>query len=490
MRSMVLTIGLAIAGVTAVAASDRSIARQAAEAAPLVPLKTARLLSSGLLADSVHTSDGTERARGGPPRFAGPIGAQGVTYKGWEYVIYYTGKDRTAPRDGQYGEVVIARRKIVGGTWQKAKIDGYKVVSDDAHNRQAIAISGDGAIHVAFDHHAIPVLHYARSSVGVANDPDATRWNDATFAYDENMGRPLPPGVRVTYPAMSRFPDGDVLLYFRSGGAGNGDMRLMRYDARTHAWGPIRQISSAKGRFQGQDSTRNPYLSGPFQIGRDNSLHVAWLFREARCAGVAGPECNHDLYYAKSVDQGRNWLRGDGSPIADTDRSQLISIDNIGGPVVAIPMDQRPSNVSNTSAYDDRTGAMHVLIKHRAVPGDGKSAASFHYVGDAAGKWTGQKSSFDAADADLAFHGDYLFAFVGRTDAAIFYAERKDGFARWRRMALAGPTPGSALKAANGFASWDVSRLAQGDVTLLWQMPPATPGAPSALHTYDFAVLR
>ncbi len=54
-----------------------------------------RITRAGDLASASHTSDGTERARGGPPRFMGALGARAISFNGYQYVNYYTG--RTGP---------------------------------------------------------------------------------------------------------------------------------------------------------------------------------------------------------------------------------------------------------------------------------------------------------------------------------------------------------------------------------------------------------
>jgi len=90
------------------------------------------LLGSSLLVDKSHTSDGSDRAQNGKPLFAGVMGAQAVTYKGYQYVIYYTAKDRGGYGD-LFAEVVVARRKVMGHDWQHATLPVYRLTSDDAY---------------------------------------------------------------------------------------------------------------------------------------------------------------------------------------------------------------------------------------------------------------------------------------------------------------------------------------------------------------------
>ncbi|MGY0314124.1 hypothetical protein ACV4QK_19820 (plasmid) [Alteromonas macleodii] len=84
------------------------------------------LLGNSLLVDKSHTSDGSDRAENGKPRFSGVMGAQAVTYNGYQYVVYYTAKDRGGYGD-LFAEVVVARRKITGHDWQHATLPVYRL---------------------------------------------------------------------------------------------------------------------------------------------------------------------------------------------------------------------------------------------------------------------------------------------------------------------------------------------------------------------------
>jgi len=165
---------------------------------PAKPQAIAEVTYTSRLEALSHGSDGSDRARDGKPRFLGPLGARGVTYKGYQYIVYYTGKDRTVSEDAGAAKVVVARRAVAGGgEWEKSILQGYKVTSDDAHNRQSIGISGDGVIHIAFDHHNDPVLNYAKTEPGIANNPQNVVWDDSVFTYAPNFGPDiLKPGTR------------------------------------------------------------------------------------------------------------------------------------------------------------------------------------------------------------------------------------------------------------------------------------------------------
>lgn len=456
----------------------------------------AKLVGASKVVDNAHGSDGSERARGGPPRFAGAIGARGVTYMGWQYVIYYTGKDRSKPAGESHGEVFVARRKLGTGDWQRARIQGHKIVTDDAHNRPAIAISeGDGRIHVTFDHHAFDWMNYANTATGIADNPEAAPWNDQTFTFRRNFEWP---DFRwsVTYPAFVKSGEGDLLLYFRDGGSGNGEMQKVLYDSETHSWDrAITRISTNKGTFRGEQSNRGPYLAQGIQVAPDGSLQLSWLFRESVCqSGVKkageGIACNRGIYYARSPDGGKTWLRTDGTLIADTSKGETIGVDNVGPPVVDVPMGMRPSNPAQAATVDPETGQFHLLISHLTKLEDESSRGTFHYVRQPDGSWTGKRSTFQLGGGFLQFSGDRLYAFVGeRDDAAVYYAERADGFATWKQVVLPdapGLPQGKAAK--GGYATWDLSRLAQGTASLVWQLPPpdGRDGTPSPVWVIDY----
>ena len=438
-----------------------------------------------------HTSDGTERAKGGPPRFTGPMGAQAVSFNGYQYVVYYTGRDRSIPREEAYSEVVVARRKLGSFAWQRAKLPGYKVTSDDAHNRQTIGVSGgDGRVHISFDHHARAQMNYAATAPGVATNPASVRWDDSVFTYAPNLGGDPKEKLIVTYPAFKAFPGGNLVIYFRTGGSYGGDMRLGKYDAAAGTWGKVHTVSSRRGTYKGLKTSRGPYLANGMQVGGDGALHAAWVFREKPCDYTTASRseifCNHGLYYAKSMDEGRTWLRADGSQIADTEAGEAISIDNINGPVIEVPKGLGPSNPSITSTVDQVNGDMHVLLKHLPNPG-AKQSFYFHYLGKPDGTWTKNRTNFDGNDASLAVVGDRLYAFVGRGKGQIYYAERDKDFRKWKRMPIEIDKK-RKFDPQGGFITWDLSLVDEGKVTLVWHRATKKRGVSTPVQIFDIVL--
>ncbi len=443
------------------------------------------------LAAGSHVSDGTERARNGKTRFEGPLGAQGVTYNGYQYVIFYSARDRTKLRSEAASYVVVSRRKLGGFAWEHSILTDYKVTSDDAHNRQTIAVSsGDGRIHISFDHHNRPTMNYAASAADVATNPETVVWDNDVFSYAENLGRDPDERLNVTYPSFSQFPGGNLIVYFRSGGSYGGEMRLARYEAASGQWGEVRNISSRYGTFDGKETTRGPYLGDAkaMHAGSDGSLHASWVFRERPCEYTTSSRseifCNHGLFYAWSKDEGRTWLRADGSQIADTGAGEAISIDNIGGPVIEVPKGLGPSNPSITSTVDQVTGEMHTLLRHLDRPGG--DSYYYHYLGRRDGAWTQSRTNFDGNTASLAMVGDRLFAFVGRDKGQIYYADRQQSFRKWKRMGIEIDKK-RKFEPLGGFITWDLSLIEEGRATLLWHRAPEERGMSAPLQVFDIA---
>ena len=464
----------------------------------LMPRQSADVIFVTQLAELSHGSDGSDRARDGKLRFLGPLGARGVTHKGYQYVVYYTGKDRSLPEEEGAAKVIIARRKVAGGDWERSTLQGYKITSDDAHNRQSIGISGDGVIHIAFDHHNDPVLNYAKTKAGVANNPDNVLWDDSVFTYAPDFGQNLlKPGTKVTYPNFNQFPGGGLILYYRHGGSYGGDMHLARYDSEASEWAFVRNVSTRFGTFDGIETTRGPYTAGGMQVDNEGNLHVAWLFRERPCVGVK-PEihyerfCNHGLFYASSPDEGKTWYHADGRLVADTSKGEAIGIGNIYPKVVNIPKELGPSNVVITSTMDGLDGSMHVILAH--LPSASATQHKvYHYTGTRDGRWSGKTSSFEASDAKLAIYGDTMFAFTGRNKASIQYAERDDGFNVWKKIPIKSKAIPGGGDIEGGFISWDLSRMkAEGVASAIWHMKPESErhGDPSPIYVIDLKVME
>jgi hypothetical protein len=219
-----------------------------------------------------------------------------LTCKGYQYTVYYNGTRN----------VCIARRKLPLGAWQEVALP-YRNARDDAHNVISMGIcKRDGSIHLAYDHHNDD-LHYSRSLLGSANQPDSMAWSAENFSAHANiMDTPV---IDVTYPRFISKPDGNLLFECRYKLSGDGDSYLREYDGDTHTW-------SLVGRYvQGMDATPDAcaYINR-MDYDLNGRLHVSWCWRDD-FNGMS----NHDLYYGYSDDHGRTWKDKNGRQVAQTD---------------------------------------------------------------------------------------------------------------------------------------------------------------------------
>lgn len=436
----------------------------------LVPLSNGTLLFRSTLTNTAYCSDGSDRAMDGEPRFNGAMEGSGVTYRNYQYVSYYEAN----------GDILIARRKLnPEGAWAKIVLQNYKVKSQDRHNKVAIAISqGDGTIHLAFDHHNTPVLNYARTAHGVADHPDDVVWNDTVFTYTPNLGLKDETGL-VTYPSfISLQGTGDLLIYYRTGGAVGGEMNLVHYNSNNQQWKFIGQISSREGHYKGNFGTRGPYHAG-FHSDASGVLQVAWLWREhfdLRQDSGAYQYGNHGLYYAMSKDGGFSWLDTFGKPLADTRKGERISTDTKGVQVIDIPMELEASNARTSSAIDDVTGEFHFVSGHY-IKGT-KTLATHQYIRNAKGEWTSRITNMPTGDCSLMFVNDLLFNFIG---IKVYVSTRKKSFSDWKEIVL-------PVALASGQSNWDAGRIHEGILSLIIQYDPKELGEPTPLEVLDFKI--
>lgn len=201
-----------------------------------------------------------------------------ATHDDTQFVGFYDGE----------GRMVLGKRKLGSTDWT-LHTTRYKGNVKDAHNSISIAVDGNGVLHASWDHHGNP-LNYAR---GVK--PGSLELTDRmpmTGAFEK----------RVTYPEFFNLPDGGLLMLYRSGGSGQGNTMLNRYDVKTKTWSIVQHpLIDGEGE-------RNAYTN---QIAIDNAgvWHTSWCWRER--GDVAS---NHSVCYARSADQGKTWTRSDGTP--------------------------------------------------------------------------------------------------------------------------------------------------------------------------------
>lgn len=199
-----------------------------------------------------------------------------VSHDGVQYVGYYA----------EDGQVVLAKRKLGSKEWEIRRTP-YQGNVKDAHNSISIMVDGDGYLHMSWDHHGHP-LRYCRSQA-----PGSLELTDRMPMTGKKEGR-------VTYPEFYRLPNGNLLFFYRDGGSGRGDIMMNHYNVETKEW------TQRQDAFINGEGQRNAY----WQVCTDSEggIHISWVWRES--GNVA---TNHDMGYAKSEDEGRTWLRSDGT---------------------------------------------------------------------------------------------------------------------------------------------------------------------------------
>ena len=371
-----------------------------------------------------------------------------ITFGDFQYVTWY----RVSPLNNNFNEnVMLGRRNLTtGGDWEIFDtglnlLNGDGSDDDkqnfttqtqpwDTHNAINMGISGDGRIHLAYDHHSNP-LNYTQSVTGAATG-EWTR--SAVFGVNENNPAPLqdsfrpsdPTLVAVTYPRFATDAlTGNMVATYRQGQSGAGDLFIINYDAVTGEWSEGRQFifgndgasynDSAITGITRESSSRNPYLND-ISIGADGTLHATFTWRE-----TANGTANHSLNYITSNDNGLTWLNdsedlvaGIGSSVSITSPGIIIGSDTnflppglSNSPAGSNPpigqIDRLQTLINQQGQAVDLQGGVHALMWQREDPStsstddnafDSREAAYFHYFKDPmTGDWSrSQIPRFDA----------------------------------------------------------------------------------------------
>jgi len=357
-----------------------------------------------------------------------------VTFGDYQYATWY--------QFNSFQEhVMLGRRNLATGTGWEVFDTGLDLLNGDGrdddkpafqtqtqpwdnHNAINIGISGDGRIHLAYDHHSNP-LNYLQSVAGAATG-EWTR--SAVFGFtntQESLQDSFRPGdptlVAVTYPRFATNPaTGDMIATYRQGQSGAGDLFILSYDAQTGEWGTAREFITGNDGALYNDfeitgitrnsSNRNPYLND-ISIGPLGSLHATFTWRE-----TANGTANHGLNYITSNDNGLTWFNDSGDLIAGIGDSVSITSPGItigsdtnhltpglsNSPAGANPplgqIDRLQTMINQQGQTVDLQGGVHALMWHREDPltyssddnaFDSREAAYFHYYKNpVSGQWS------------------------------------------------------------------------------------------------------
>ncbi|CBY00221.1 hypothetical protein IAQ61_011152 [Plenodomus lingam] len=282
-----------------------------------------------------------------------------TTFGNHQYVAFY----KTVTGYGKH-HVNLGRRQIspTFGEWQSFAFTDYVQQTLDEHNTISMGISGDGRIHLSFDHHDV-ALNYRVSNAGIAKTVPKD-WSASTFG--GSVVHSLPgstgPFTPLTYPRFERLDSGDLLMEFRIGQSGAGDSYIHHYSSTTGQW-------SNTGKYlQGQDN--NAYINGISNQG--GKLFVSWTVRETPDA-----KTNHDFYFAYSQDDGVTWRQSNGRTVA-----KPITPSTAGIKIYSIP--QNSQIINQEAQCADQKGRFHALMRDNSTG----VARFYHYMRTPEGQFT------------------------------------------------------------------------------------------------------
>ena len=433
--------------------------------------------SNGLnFAEGRATRFSTERQRSNLPKTA-----IGNAFKGYQYATYYDDNRN----------VCLGRRKLPDGDWEILRFTDYAMPGSDSHNVVTLGICAkDGTIHFAFDHHADP-LNYRVSTQNAASDPESVEWSTDLFGPVMDELGSVGSFPRFTYPYFFNAPNGNLMLYFREGGSGNGIGMIQEYDGTTHDWTTgLGKFIEGTGTYTGVLSTnsrsRNAYLNAIAYAG--NRIHVSWVWRES----AGGSQFNHDLCYAYSDDDGRTWHNNEGTVIGRTGASS-ITVDSPKLVVAEIPQNVGLSNQYTHYAYED--GSCHVMLTHNL---EGSSSRRYHhYWRDTEGNWSKAPLSFNGSRPKIVGDEDrnlfMVYASGGRLRIAkgIPNAEKTEW--TWTSV-YTQPGTTEAGEGLIDYTRWEqdgvLSVYGQERPSRVLSYGSGTPinGLPSPVHVFDYQV--
>ncbi len=231
------------------------------------------------------------------------------------------------------GLVTVARRTLGDAQWDvfnTVYTDNNSGLTDD-HNVITFGVDGDGYMHLSWGMHN-DNLRYIRSTAPV------TGAASIAFGAEVPMVSPSQEGL-VTYPQFYDLPGGDLLFMYRTGGSGNGDQQVNRYDNATGSWVPLHRPLFDGEVFGDGLSSKNMYAN-TVAFDSQGAMHLSWTLRD-----TPDFQTNQNIYYAKSTDDGATWRRTDGS---------LYSLPMSEGPSeIAVAIPQQSSLINQTSMTTD-----------------------------------------------------------------------------------------------------------------------------------------
>ncbi len=280
-------------------------------------------------------------------------------------------------------KLALAKRTYSGGVWGALTVDTSAVgtTASDQHNFFSLATDAASRLHLAGDMHGA-AMRYDRLVSG-----------DINFSAYETP--PIVSGSTlessVTYPTFIRLADGDLLMFFRDGGAGDGTLVMYRWDSTGATWSTV-HTTLVDG--EGAESFY------PWQIRYNlatGKLHIGGCWRVS-----ADLNTNHDViyFYLLESEDFANAYKVSGAaqtlPVtrANADKAKTIAVQtgllNTGG--TGWKADDTP-----ILSYfrDPGDGFSQLYVAHRvagawvenAVPGDQRANCLPFTLAETTGDW-------------------------------------------------------------------------------------------------------
>lgn len=160
----------------------------------------------------------------------------------------------------------------------------------DSHNGIAMAVDSTGILHVLANMHDSPLMYFRSSK---PYDVSTLARVPAMTGIAENS---------ITYPTFLKVRGPNLILSYRNGKSGAGDLRLKEFAPASRSWSDV----TPKGLISGE-GVRSAYPTDITQ-GPDGRYSVAWVWRDSPDAAT-----NHDPSYAYSDDL-KTWKDASGEP--------------------------------------------------------------------------------------------------------------------------------------------------------------------------------
>lgn len=274
-----------------------------------------------------------------------------ISHSQYQFVAYYDTMSR----------VVVGRRLLNSDAWQLVRTP-YSGNTGDAHNSISLGVDGEGYVHMSWDQHDTP-LRYVRSL-----EPNGLEFTAELKMTDVEQ-------EKVTYPGFHKLNNGNLLFCYRSGQSGFGNLVMKLYDIARGQWENL-HLNLIDG--EGQ---RNAYWQ--MHVDEKGIIHISWVWRESWDVST-----NHDICYAKSMDDGMTWLRSDGS-------QYLLPI-TANSAEVAWPVSQNSNLINQTSMCTDSDGNPFIATYWNE---DGETQYRVVYYSDE--KWRLHSGDFLKSEFDL-----------------------------------------------------------------------------------------